>query len=83
MIEETHDASSDEIEDDPSDMTIILPERERIGVPQPSLNPTIEEKKAILQQVKAHIKTMIDEDIPFFTMDKIRDAHEQVQKCMA
>ena len=64
-------------------MTIILTERERIGVPQISSNPTIEEKKAIVQQVKARIKAMLDEDIPFFTMDKIRDVHEQVQKCMA
>ncbi|GAM40664.1 hypothetical protein TCE0_039f13186 [Talaromyces pinophilus] len=80
---EIQDSLIDLIEDDPSDMTIILTERERIGVPQPSSNPTIEEKKAIVQQVKARIKTMIDEDIPFFTMDRIRDVHEQVQKCMA
>lgn len=80
---EIQDNLIDLIEDDPSDMTIILTERERIGVPQPSSNPTIEEKKAIVQQVKARIKTMLDEDIPFFTMDRIRDVHEQVQKCMA
>lgn len=77
------DDLSDLLEDDPSDMTIILTERERIGVPQLSSNPTIEEKEAIVQQVKARIKTMLDEDIPFFTMDRIRDVHEQVQKCMA
>lgn len=81
--EEIQDELSDDIEDDPSDMTIILTEHERIGVPQPSTNPTIEEKKAVVQQVKARIKTMLDEDIPFFTIDKIRDVHKQVQKCMA
>ncbi|QGA19241.1 hypothetical protein EYB26_006929 [Talaromyces marneffei] len=81
--EEIQDVSSVEMEDHPSDMIIVLAERKRVGVPQRSSAPTIEERLAILQQVKSRIKTMIAEDIPLFTMEGIRDVHEQVQKCMA
>lgn len=81
--EQIQDQLSDDMQDDPSDMIIVLTDRERIGVPKPSADPTIEDRKAVLQHVKARVKTMIAEDIPFFTMDAIRDVHEQVQKCMA
>lgn len=81
--EEIQDQLSDEMEDNPSDMIIVLTERERIGVPSPSSDPTIEDRKAILQQVKARIKAMIAVGDPFFTMDGIRNVHEQVQRCMA
>jgi hypothetical protein len=44
---------------------------------------SLEYKKAILQKVKSKVTTMLENDIPFFTKDAIRDVYQQIQQFTA
>lgn len=82
--EEIQDGLDDTLEDSPYDMVIAPADHERIGVSKTSSDATtIEDLKAIVRQVKARIEKMTAEKVPYFTMEAIRNVHEQVQKCMA